>query len=58
MGVQLLRKDVNTRLEARNEAYHNVAVDVFDDRVVDVLDAIIAIFRVPWLGSLEGYSGS
>lgn len=46
MSVQLLLEGVNTRLRARNGAYHNVAVDGFDDKVVDALDAIIAILFV------------
>lgn len=37
VGMQLLRKGVSTRLQARSGAYHNVGEDVFDDKVLDVI---------------------
>ena len=41
-----LHEAVNARLQAGNRAYHDIAVDVFDDKVADVLDGSIGLVFV------------
>jgi hypothetical protein len=48
-----LHQGVNTRLPARNGAYHDVAVDIFDDKVAYILNGSIWMILV----QLPGFAG-